>query len=86
MQGIILSSLGWGSILTELPASILAHKFGIKRVFSVCIALSALVISLTPLAVQYGNKFKVIQIILDVDINDMTMEKIEKKINRILGI
>ncbi|XP_055326920.1 sialin-like [Sitodiplosis mosellana] len=55
LQGMMLSSFYWGTILSEIPGAIIVQRVGSKLTLLISIALSALVTVLTPSAVQYGD-------------------------------
>ncbi|XP_006872947.1 PREDICTED: putative small intestine sodium-dependent phosphate transport protein-like [Chrysochloris asiatica] len=64
IQGIILSSLNYGSFLVPLPAGYVAGKFGVKRVVGAGLFISSIMILLTPPAADIGvTLFIVIQVV-----------------------
>lgn len=54
-QGIILSSMFWGDIVSKLPGGIAVQKYGGKIILLIAVFSSAIVLSITPLAVIYGR-------------------------------
>lgn len=54
-QGIILSSMFWGNILSKLPGGIGVQLYGGKVILLIAVFLSAIVLTITPLAVAYGE-------------------------------
>ncbi len=51
-QGLILASFYWGYIMSQIPAGVLAEKYGGKYVFGIGVLLSNLFTLLTPVAAR----------------------------------
>lgn len=58
MQGLIFASYYWGYIVTQIPAGILAEKFGGKYVLSIGLLTAAIITVLTPFCLENFGKTK----------------------------
>ena len=52
LQGVILGSFFWGSLLTQLPGGLIATRFGGKSVILVAMLLNSLTAIFSPLAAE----------------------------------
>lgn len=59
-QGIILSAVFWGYVLTQVPGGLLAEKYGGKYVLATGMMLSAVCTLLTPPIARMGATYLVI--------------------------
>ena len=54
-QGLILSSFFWGYTVTQVPAGMLAARFGPKWLLFVGVGACSVLSALTPLAAEWGG-------------------------------
>ena len=52
MQGMVLGSIFWGYVLTQIPGGVLAERFGPKIVFLICMGTVGVASMLLPVAAQ----------------------------------
>lgn len=53
-QGLILSAFAYGYLITQIPAGLLAGKFGGKRIYGICILASGVMNLLVPTGAHAG--------------------------------
>lgn len=57
IRGIILGVFFWGYLVTQIPAGLLAQRFGPKIVVGIFMSLSALTTILLPIGAAFGPGF-----------------------------
>lgn len=85
-QGFVLSAFGYGFVLTQVPAGILASKFGGKRVFGIGIFVSGVLNLLMPVVVRAGVEYAIaIQVMIGLFLGS-TMPAVQSIMGRVAPV